>query len=706
MSTRGAIAAVLIYSSLAMAQEPTPTAVDFLGDPLPPGAVARLGTLRFRVAEDIAFLAYSGDGKKLVTQGSKTIAVWNAETGQKLVEFAGDNVGPLAWRPDGRGVMLVTEPDGTKRIGDFTREIPKTVPQQQKEPKKIAKAKPVADDEQISVYAMSPGGKYLIGGRRGHLDRRRSLAVWEIEPSKRLADLRLVRELGPQEGNCHEIFFSPEGKYAGVVSGPGFINPHPKNQYPQPTMTFVLYELATGEVRKSRAIPAPRISADGWLPMDLSANGRFLAYRGQDTTFHLLALDRDQTDAPKEIVDTGQQFAGLSTVAFAGEQVFAGTANQTVFVFDIKTGRGVRPDIQTAGLAYKIALSPDGTRMAVTCGAMIQIFDVAARREISAGAGHTGWLWQARVLKGGDEVLTWGNDSVPRLWQISTGKKLRQFPEIRTSIFEVAPDNTTILAMIDKGLQAFSTATGARVPIPGQLAKATGTIWPGLADGRSVLMGEHGAVTIWEWPEGRPRRRFPLEKNYTGGGASFGPHAATHASALTPDGKCLLTWGHEAADVIVWDAHTGAVKTRLKDDMKALPQRIAFLDEGRSVVLQSNASGGVGPKILFGIWDLHTGRMLRKLESSDDHFDLRLGCRSERLCRRDGGTGRTRPHSHLRSRLRPGSPPVAGTLHRQFRRGVHAGWQPPRHGRPRHDRSRLGLDFLVRRARQESCHSH
>src|SRR3954453_9167698 len=145
MRRRDALICVLILTACAAARaEGPPPGRDASGDPLPPGAVARLGTLRYRVGKQIQHLAYSPDGNRLAVRNyDGGVSIWDAATGQKVRELPDNSqVGPLAWRPDGRGVLLVLPKDGEPYVADFTDENVRLPPPVPRTPLKKVAANP------------------------------------------------------------------------------------------------------------------------------------------------------------------------------------------------------------------------------------------------------------------------------------------------------------------------------------------------------------------------------------------------------------------------------------------------------------------------------------------------------------------------------------------------------------------------------------
>src|SRR5206468_2120363 len=78
---------------------------DQYGDPLPNGAIARLGTSRFLHGAFVRSIAYSPDGRWLVSGGDDNmVRLWDAASGKEIRCFTGHThwVAAVCFAPDGR----------------------------------------------------------------------------------------------------------------------------------------------------------------------------------------------------------------------------------------------------------------------------------------------------------------------------------------------------------------------------------------------------------------------------------------------------------------------------------------------------------------------------------------------------------------------------------------------------------------------------
>src|SRR5438445_414549 len=81
--------------------------VDSTGDPLPRGAIARLGTLRLRHDDAVVAVAFSPDGKHALTASlDGTARVWSVSTSREVLRLRdGAAVGTAVYAPDGKTIV-------------------------------------------------------------------------------------------------------------------------------------------------------------------------------------------------------------------------------------------------------------------------------------------------------------------------------------------------------------------------------------------------------------------------------------------------------------------------------------------------------------------------------------------------------------------------------------------------------------------------
>ncbi|KKK50259.1 hypothetical protein LCGC14_3126810, partial [marine sediment metagenome] len=170
--------------------------LDALGDPLPPGVTARLGTGRLRHSGPIRNVRYSPHGRMIASWGLAGCRIWDAATGRRLFHSIPRYTGG-AFAPDGKhiamstgtSVHLVRLSDGriTARMRDHRREITwmafapgngrlVTVSNDRTVrvwsaggwPLKTVALKDTAGRQSINVLALSPDGRRLAVASRLH----------------------------------------------------------------------------------------------------------------------------------------------------------------------------------------------------------------------------------------------------------------------------------------------------------------------------------------------------------------------------------------------------------------------------------------------------------------------------------------------------------------------------------------------------------
>src|SRR5205823_2208720 len=134
------------------------------GDPLPPHALARLGTIRFRIGDGISAFALSPRGKTFaVVAGNWNLQLWDMATGQEIRRFGQVGQGrSIAFTPDGNKLVTTDVPGGgALLLWDVSTG------------KQLRKFE--SPEGWFGNVAVSPDGKTVAGSSQSH-----GISLWDI----------------------------------------------------------------------------------------------------------------------------------------------------------------------------------------------------------------------------------------------------------------------------------------------------------------------------------------------------------------------------------------------------------------------------------------------------------------------------------------------------------------------------------------------
>jgi serine/threonine-protein kinase len=229
-----------------------------------------------------------------------------------------------------------------------------------------------------------------------------------------------------------------------------------------------------------------------------------------------------------------------------------------------------------------VAFAPD-SRHLLSSGydETVRLWDVETGKEVRQFVGHKGLVQALAFSSDGRHVITGGQDNTVRLWDTATGRQLQKFEGHTEAVRGVAlsPDGSLVLSGgMDKTLRLWDVKTGKEVrQFKGHTQQVMAALF--VADGRRALSGGYdGTVRLHEVANGKQILSLKL------------PRDRVVRLALSKDGRRAVAGTYQGF-AYVCDLDKGLLGRRLEGHWDAV-RAVGFTPDGRHVV-SGNMAGGL-----------------------------------------------------------------------------------------------------------------
>ncbi len=555
---------------------------DLYGDPLPAGALVRLGSTHLRQGHNAQTVAFAPDGKTLVSTGSDHLArQWDVTNGHQVGSFGqGDD-----------------------------------------------RDKPYAPTRWLHAVAFAPDGKTLATGDHNNGWKVSTIRIWDTATRKQLRVL---------EGHTDGVLclaYSPDGKTLASASADGTVRLWDPDKGTE-RASFTGHEGAVrsvawrkdgkqfastgadGAIRlwdpdKGTAVHSFKAHTAGGNGVVYAPDGQHVVSVGGDKLLRLWDISR----VPCPEVHRRECWKAIRALdCSANGKLVACGSGDDVLLWDPATGKDIRLLKGPHNEITSIAFSPDGKHVAATALVHTAVFlwDTASGKRLCDDAGHDGAQVGRLEYSADGRVLTsCCADWTLRQWDAATGRQLRRI-ELRqpgSHGAALAPDGKSLAAGTWAGNLRICDREGKELRSWKAHAGKPGATWVTAVayspDGKTLAStGSDRAVVLWDPATGHELRRFTVE----------GEGEYPSDVIFSPNGRWLAAIAR-GQPVAVWDLTTGKPRELIRPvhgGVGGVGNQAGGNIESAAFSPDSRLLATGGRDNTARLWDLATGQQLRE----------------------------------------------------------------------------------------------
>lgn len=502
------------------------------------------------VTRGAASIAYSPDGKRLVTSGRRqSVKILDAETGRELRLPNGDlGQAHLAiYSPDGRW-LAAADQTGVIRLLNTLTNSQKLLRQNQ--------------SGMILSLAFSPDSQILASGNFDG-----AIRIWDVAVGQELAVFK------DHNQRVKSVAFSPDGKT--LASG----------SYDE---TVKVWDWSHHQLLFSLTYPR-MVNCVAFSP-----DGKLLAAGGWGGRVSLWELA-----TRKEVRSWDAHAENITSLSFSpagnglAKILIASAGGRSVKLWNADTGLLVGELTKFTESASSIAFSPNGANLAVaSIDGSINVWDVATQQELKASKDILKDAWAVAISPDGKLLATAGVRNSVKLWEIATGNQIAEFTGGDSSL-TFSPDGLKLVSASSKRtVTVWDLANRREILTLTGLGRVHALAFS--PDGKTFAVGS-ADHTVRLFDAVKWRQLTVLQKHTD----------VVWSVAFSPDGKTLASASTDRT-VMLWNPVTGQLLKTLRGHTGTV-NYVAFSPDG-TLLASASADRSVQ------LWEVATGKPLKTFQ--------------------------------------------------------------------------------------------